>query len=95
MSEKLVGDKRTAGIESLDSWTEIEDRDGIKKSFKFEDFGQAFAFMTRVAMQAEKMDHHPEWSNIYNTVDITLSSHDVGGISERDFKLARFIDSVI
>ena len=90
----MVGDKRTAEIASLDSWTEIEDRDGIKKSFKFEDFGQAFAFMTRVAMQAEKMDHHPEWSNIYNTVDITLSSHDVGGISERDIKLARFIDRV-
>ncbi|MBL6933441.1 MAG: 4a-hydroxytetrahydrobiopterin dehydratase [Rhodospirillales bacterium] len=94
MSGKLTGDIRQAGIAQMQGWAEVKGRDAMHKSFKFKDFGEAFAFMTRIAIHADKVDHHPEWSNVYNTVDITLTSHDVGGISERDLKLARFIDSV-
>lgn len=68
-------------------------RDAIKKKFVFGDFNEAFGFMTRVAIKAEKMDHHPEWFNVYNNVEITLSTHDCGGLSERDIKLANFIDT--
>ena len=92
MSEKLTAKRREACISKLNGWTEVEDRDAISKSFKFKNFNEAFAFMTKIALEAEKMDHHPEWSNIYNQVEITLSSHDVGGVSERDILLANFID---
>ncbi|MBL8833629.1 MAG: 4a-hydroxytetrahydrobiopterin dehydratase, partial [Rhodospirillales bacterium] len=64
------------------------------KSYKFADFNAAFAFMTRVALKAEKMDHHPEWFNVYNKVDVVLSTHDAGGLTERDIKLAKFMDAV-
>lgn len=89
---KLTGEARGKALAELQGWRLVEGRDAIAKSFKFKDFNQAFAFMTRIAMMAEKMDHHPEWSNVYNKVDITLSSHDVDGLSERDIRLARFID---
>jgi 4a-hydroxytetrahydrobiopterin dehydratase len=95
MGGKLTGAIRDAGIAKLEGWQTINGRDAIAKSFRFKDFGEAFAFMTRIAIEADKTNHHPEWSNVYNTVDITLSSHDVGGVSERDLKLARFIDSVM
>uniref|UniRef100_A0A914CNI3 4a-hydroxytetrahydrobiopterin dehydratase n=1 Tax=Acrobeloides nanus TaxID=290746 RepID=A0A914CNI3_9BILA len=72
----------------------VEGRDAIKKELKFKDFNEAFGFMTRVALKAETMDHHPEWFNVYNKVDITLATHFVNGLSERDVKLAKFIDSV-
>ena len=72
----------------------VEGRDAIKKDFKFANFNEAFGFMTRVALQAEKMDHHPEWFNVYNNVSITLSTHDCEGLSNRDITLATFIDSV-
>ena len=72
----------------------VEGRDAIKKDFKFADFNEAFGFMTRVALKAEKMDHHPEWFNVYNNVSITLSTHDCQGLSSRDVTLATFIDSV-
>jgi pterin-4a-carbinolamine dehydratase len=75
-------------------WSMVEGRDAIKKQFLFEDFNQAFGFMTRVALKAETMNHHPEWFNVYNKVDITLSTHDVGGLSDKDVTLATFIDSV-
>ena len=70
-------------------------RDAIVKKFMFKDFNEAFGFMTRVAIRADKMDHHPEWFNVYNRVEITLSTHDCGGLSERDVKLATFIDSCV
>ena len=70
----------------------MEGRDAIAKSFRFADFNAAFAFMTRVALMAEKSDHHPEWFNVWNRVDIVLSTHDAGGLSERDVALAQFID---
>jgi 4a-hydroxytetrahydrobiopterin dehydratase len=89
---KLTGEARGKLLAELEGWRVVDGRDAIAKSFKFKDFNQAFAFMTRIAMMAEKMDHHPEWSNVYNKVDITLSSHDVDGLSERDIRLAKFID---
>ncbi|MBC8270082.1 MAG: 4a-hydroxytetrahydrobiopterin dehydratase [Rhodospirillaceae bacterium] len=94
MSDKLNATDRDAGIASLDDWVLASDREAIFKSFSFKNFAEAFAFMTRVAIQAEKWDHHPEWFNVYNRVDITLSSHDVDGLSTRDLKLARFIDGI-
>ncbi|KAK3107204.1 hypothetical protein FSP39_009360 [Pinctada imbricata] len=72
----------------------VEGRDAIYKEFLFKDFNQAFGFMTRIAIQADKMDHHPEWFNVYNKVQITLSTHDCGGLSQRDVKLANFIEQV-
>ena len=91
---KLSGETRGRVLAELQGWRAVEGRDAIAKSFTFKDFSQAFAFMTRVALMAEKMDHHPEWSNVYNKVDIVLTSHDVGGITERDIRLAKFIDQV-
>ncbi|KAI5625075.1 pterin-4-alpha-carbinolamine dehydratase [Silurus asotus] len=75
-------------------WSEVVGRDALYKEFVFKDFNQAFGFMSRVALQAEKMDHHPEWFNVYNKVHITLSTHECGGLSKRDITLATFIDQV-
>ncbi len=92
MVDKLAGDARRSALENLQGWSEAEGRDAIQKSFRFANFNQAFAFMTRVALKAEKMNHHPEWFNVYNRVDIVLTTHDAGGVTERDVELARFID---
>ncbi len=94
MSDKLSEAEITDGIATLDGWTLVEGRAAIFKSLSFPDFPAAFAFMTRVAIQAEKVDHHPEWFNVYNRVDITLASHDVDGLSRRDLQLAAFIDGL-
>ncbi|XP_036138368.1 probable pterin-4-alpha-carbinolamine dehydratase isoform X2 [Monomorium pharaonis] len=93
---KLTAEEREQNLNPLLStgWTVQENRDAIYKEFVFKNFNEAFGFMTRVALQAEKMDHHPEWFNVYNKVNITLSSHDVNGLSQRDVKLATFIDKV-
>ncbi|KAG5312742.1 PHS2 dehydratase, partial [Acromyrmex insinuator] len=93
---KLSLEEREQNLSSLLStgWTVQANRDAIYKEFVFKNFNEAFGFMTRVALQAEKMDHHPEWFNVYNKVNITLSSHDVNGLSQRDIKLATFIDKV-
>jgi len=74
-------------------WKLAADKKSIHQSFKFKDFGEAWSFMTRVALLAEKMDHHPEWSNVYNKVEITLSTHDSGGVTEKDVQLATEIDT--
>ncbi len=95
MIKKFRDEERSLAIAELKLWQDEEERDAISRSFKFKNFNEAFAFMTRVAMEAEKTNHHPEWSNVYNTVNITLTSHDVGGFSERDLKMARYIDSLI
>lgn len=79
----------------LPDWQLDEDRKGIRRELKFDDFNAAFGFMARVALAAEAMNHHPEWFNVYNRVDIRLSSHDAGGLSERDLKLARVIDGML
>ncbi|XP_060067608.1 pterin-4-alpha-carbinolamine dehydratase-like [Ylistrum balloti] len=76
-------------------WNEVEGRDAIYKEFLFKDFNEAFGFMTRVALLADKMDHHPEWFNVYNKVQVTLSTHDVGGLSTRDVKLASFMETAV
>jgi len=84
--------ERQAALASLPLWTLQDGRDAIARSIKFKDFNTAWGFMTRVALAAEKMDHHPEWFNVWNRVDIVLSTHDAGGLSERDVALAKFID---
>ncbi|CAL1527678.1 unnamed protein product [Lymnaea stagnalis] len=91
---KLTEEERSSTLSSLKElgWTLVEGRDAIYKEFIFKDFNQAFGFMTRVALKADKMDHHPEWFNVYNKVQITLSTHDVGGLSHRDVILATFIE---
>ena len=94
MTEKMSLEEAGRKLGTLNGWQLVQDKDAIEKSFKFKNFNQAFAFMTRVAMKAEKMDHHPEWFNVYNRVDVTLCSHDVDGISEKDFSLAAFMDKV-
>ncbi|GIX68210.1 pterin-4-alpha-carbinolamine dehydratase [Caerostris extrusa] len=94
---KLSEEERSSKLSPLLSagWSMVENRDAIYKEFLFKDFNQAFGFMTRIAMQAEKMDHHPEWFNVYNKVQITLSSHDVSGLSNRDVRLANFIEKSV
>lgn len=94
MVEKLGAAAREMALAGLPDWRLVDGRDAIQRRFKFKDFNAAWGFMSRVALQAEKMDHHPEWSNVYSTVDITLSTHDCGGLSERDTALARFIDGI-
>jgi 4a-hydroxytetrahydrobiopterin dehydratase len=94
MVERLVGAKRKEAIAELRGWTEVEDRDAIRKIFHFSTFSEAWAFMSRVALLAEKMDHHPEWFNVYNRVEIILATHDVEGLSERDVKLAHAVDEI-
>jgi len=88
MVQKLTGQPRAEALGKLDGWSEVPGRDAIRKTFQFKDFNAAFGFMTRCALVAEKMDHHPEWSNVYRTVDVTLSTHDAGGVTERDIALA-------
>ena len=92
MVEKLTPEARAAALASLSAWTEVDGRDAICRTLQFADFNQAFGFMCRVALAAEKADHHPEWFNVYNRVKITLSTHDAGGLSRRDVDMARLID---
>jgi 4a-hydroxytetrahydrobiopterin dehydratase len=91
MIAKLDDTAIAASLITVPGWT--RNGDGIEKSYKFADFVAAFAFMTRVALLAEKADHHPEWSNVYNRVEIRLTTHDAGGLSVRDFALAQAIDA--
>jgi 4a-hydroxytetrahydrobiopterin dehydratase len=88
MAQKLTADARKAALAKLAGWSEVKDRDAITKTFVFRDFNEAFGFMTRAALVAEKLDHHPEWFNVYKTVTVTLSTHDAGGLTERDIALA-------
>jgi len=92
MAQKLTGPARTDALGKLSGWSEVPGRDAIGKKFVFKDFNAAFGFMTRAALIAEKMDHHPEWFNVYKTVDVTLSTHDAGGVTELDVKLAAEMD---
>ena len=91
---KLEGAARDTALAELTDWSPVDGRDAISKSFKFGNFSQAFAFMTRCAMKAEKMDHHPEWFNVYNRVDVVLATHDVDGLSELDIALAKYMDKI-
>jgi 4a-hydroxytetrahydrobiopterin dehydratase len=89
---QLHGAARIAALAKVQGWSEVAGRDAIQREFNFADFGAAFGFMTRVALLAEKADHHPQWCNVYNRVRIVLTTHDAGGLSERDIKLAQEID---
>jgi 4a-hydroxytetrahydrobiopterin dehydratase len=91
----LSSDERDEALAALSGWEFEEGRNGIAKSFKFADFGEAFAFMTRVALEAEKADHHPEWANVWNRVDILLSTHSDGGVTAKDVRLAAKIEAMI
>ena len=95
MGAKMSPAEITESLSGVTGWERIPDRDAIQKTFSFQDFSEAFSWMTRVALLAEKMDHHPEWYNVYNRVEVTLSSHDVDGLSERDVKFAEFIDATL
>ena len=92
MREKLSGDARKQALAKLSGWCEVDGRDAITRKFVFKDFNAAFGFMTRAALVAEKLDHHPEWFNVYKTVEVTLSTHDAGGLTETDIKLAETMD---
>ena len=93
MADRLTSEERASSLHTLPAWTVTPGRDALHKQFVFKDFNAEFAFMTRVALKAEKMDHHPEWSNVWNKVDITLSTHDAGGLTSLDLELARFIET--
>ena len=90
----LSDDERVKALRALPQWRYEPARAGIARSLRFRDFGEAFAFMTRVALEAEKADHHPDWSNVWNRVDILLSTHSAGGVTDKDVALARRIDAI-
>ncbi|WP_425050873.1 4a-hydroxytetrahydrobiopterin dehydratase [Psychromarinibacter sp. S121] len=96
MTDKLTETERAEQLAPLlaTGWTEVEGRDAIKKTFEFKNFVEAFSFMTRAALWAEKLNHHPEWFNVYKTVEVTLSTHDAGGLSALDVKLAGKMDTL-
>ena len=94
MVERLVGAARKVALKELHGWSEVEDRDAIRKTYHFGTFVEAWGFMSQVALIAERMDHHPEWFNVFNRVEIILTSHDAGGLSERDLRLAHAIDAL-
>ena len=95
MANRLGAAARSSALASLRGWADVDGRDAITKRFVFADFSEAFGWMSRVALLAEKMDHHPEWSNIYKTVDVTLSTHDVGGLSGLDVEMAQAMDKMM
>ena len=94
MAQKLTAEARKAALGKLSQWSEVSGRDAITRKFVFKDFNEAFGFMTRAALVAEKMDHHPEWFNVYKTVEVTLSTHDAGGVTELDVKLAEAMNKL-
>ncbi|MDE5460999.1 4a-hydroxytetrahydrobiopterin dehydratase [Bradyrhizobium sp. CSS354] len=94
MAERLSAEARGQALGGLPGWTEVQGREAIGKTFVFKDFNEAFGFMTRAALVAEKMDHHPEWRNVYKTVEVALSTHDAGGITALDIELARAMNAI-
>ena len=95
MAEKLTGSARKAALAKLNGWSEVAGRDAISRKFTFKDFNEAFGFMARAALAAEKLDHHPEWSNVYNKVEVTLATHDAGGVTQLDIDLAQTMDRLV
>ena len=91
--KKLTPADRTAALKKLRKWNSVASRDAITRKFEFANFNEAFGFMTRVALLADKMDHHPEWFNVYNKVEVTLSTHDAGGVTQNDIDMATALDS--
>jgi 4a-hydroxytetrahydrobiopterin dehydratase len=94
MAQKLSGEARKTALAGLKGWSEVKGRDAITKTFSFADFKEAFGFMTRAALVAEKLDHHPEWFNVYKTVEVTLATHDAGGLTDLDVTLATAMDKL-
>jgi 4a-hydroxytetrahydrobiopterin dehydratase len=88
MAQLLTGEARAAALAKIPGWSETKGRDAIARKFVFKDFSEAFGFMARAALVAEQLNHHPEWFNVYKTVEVTLSTHDAGGLTERDVTLA-------
>ena len=95
MAQTLTGEARANALAKLAGWNELKDRDAIAKKFVFKDFNEAFGFMTRAALVAEKLNHHPEWFNVYKTVEVTLSTHDAGGLTELDITLAAAMNALV
>lgn len=91
--KKLSPTARATALKKLSKWKSVSGRDAIARKFEFSNFSEAFAFMTRAALLAEKMDHHPEWFNVYNKVEVTLSTHDAGGVTQHDVDMAAAMDS--
>jgi 4a-hydroxytetrahydrobiopterin dehydratase len=94
MAQKLTGSARAAALARLSGWSEVDGRDAIRRTFRFADFSAAFGFMARAALVAEKLDHHPEWFNVYDRVEVTLATHDAGGVTERDVALAEAMNAL-
>lgn len=94
LAQKLTGAARKEALATIPGWTELMERDAIFRKFVFRNFNEAFGFMTRVALIAEKRDHHPEWFNVYKTVEVTLATHDSGGLTEKDIALAQAMDKL-
>ena len=94
MPVRLTDDERAAALRELGNWALVDGREAITRRFRFRDFNAAFGFMSRVALKAEQVKHHPEWHNVYNTVVVTLATHDAGGLTKLDIALARFMDEV-
>jgi 4a-hydroxytetrahydrobiopterin dehydratase len=94
MAQKLTGPARADALRKLHGWNEVTGRDAISKKFVFKDFNQAFGFMTRAALVAEKNDHHPEWRNVYKTVEVVLATHDAGGVTGLDIALAKAMNAI-
>jgi len=90
---KLTPNERAAALADLGGWKQAENRDAIARTFRFDGFGAAFGFMTRVALKAEAMDHHPEWRNVYDKVEVVLTTHDAGGLTRLDVEMAAFMDA--
>ena len=94
MAQKLSGEARSRALARLSGWSEVKGRDAISKKFVFADFNEAFGFMARAALVAEKSDHHPEWRNVYKTVEVVLTTHDAGGVTPRDIELAKAMNAI-
>lgn len=95
MAKRLSLEARRQALGALPGWTETEGREAIGKTFTFKDFNEAFGFMSRAALVAEKMDHHPEWRNVYKTVEVVLATHDAGGVTALDIDLARAMNRIV
>jgi len=94
MAEKLSAEARKSALKGLSGWSELADREAIARTFTFKDFNEAFGFMARAALVAEKNDHHPEWRNVYKTVEVVLATHDAGGVTALDIKLAEAMNKI-
>ncbi len=94
MTQRLSDSARQSALRELAGWSGVKDRDAIVRTFTFGNFNEAFGFMTRVALEAEKRDHHPEWRNVYKTVDVVLTTHDAGGVTARDVELAKIMNDI-